>query len=320
MTEAKGAPYGSWNHRSPDLIVSGTTGLGSILFDGGDLYWIEVRYSEGGRYVIVRRTPDGQITDILPAPYNARTRVHEYGGRAYLAVDGTIFFTNFSDQRLYVLDAGSQPRPITPQEDQRYADYVLDRYRNRLICVREDHTGPGEAVNTLVAIDLAKGGPGVVLFSGNDFYSSPRLSPDGTRLAWLAWNHPNLPWDGTELWLAEVQADGSLGPGELVAGGTEESIFQPEWSPDGVLYFVSDKTGWWNLYRFRWGQVSPVLEKEAEFGQPQWVFGMSMYGFDSPERIVCQYIQGSDSPGTVRLSNGRLEEFETPFTDFVVFR
>lgn len=318
MTEAKIAPYGSW--KSPvtsDLIVRNTTGLGSLQFDGDDLYWIEVRYSEEGRYVIVRRTPDGQISDILPAPYNARNRVHEYGGRAYLAVDGTIFFSNFSDQRLYVLEDGAQPQPFTPEADLRYADYILDHYRNRLVCVREDHTGPGEAVNTLVAIDLAKGGPGVVLVSGNDFYSSPRLSPDGTRLAWLAWDHPNLPWDGTELWVAEVQADGSLGPGELVAGGSDESIFQPEWSPNGVLYFVSDKTGWWNLYRFRRGEVTPVLKMEAEFGEPQWVFGMTMYGFESQERIVCQYIQGGDSHlALLGLSDGRLEEIDTPFTDF----
>jgi dipeptidyl aminopeptidase/acylaminoacyl peptidase len=312
------APYGSW--KSPitsELIVSETIGLGEIKLDGDDVYWAEMRPSEKGRTVIVRRTPDGNTVDVTPDPFNARTRVHEYGGGAYLVADGVVYFSNFADQRLYRQTLGSRPQPLTPEKDFRYADSVLDRRRNRLICVREDHTEAGrEAVNTIVGLDLAWGGEGNVLVSGNDFYSSPRLSPDGSRLAWLAWNHPNMPWDGTELWVGEIKDDGALGRTERVAGGVEESIFQPEWSPDSVLCFVSDRTGWWNLYRWRVWYVEPMSEMDAEFGKPQWGFGMSTYAFESATRIVCSYTER----GTWRLAmldteTRRLEPLETPYTE-----
>ena len=317
MTEPKVASYGSW--KSPitsDLIVSETIGLGQIALDGQDVYWIEQRPTEGGRYVIVRRTPDGRTTDVTPPPFNARTRVHEYGGGAFTVADGTIYFSNFADQRLYRQDPGAEPRPITPEADLRYADGVFDRRRGQMICVREDHTDPGrEAVNTIVSLDLEGDDDGQVLVSGNDFYSSPRLSPDGSRLAWLTWNHPNMPWDGTELWVGELGGDGSLIQTERVAGGAAESIFQPEWSPDGVLHFVSDRTGWWNLYRWRDGQVEPVVEMEAEFGLPQWVFGLSTYAFESADRILCAYTrQGTWRLASLDTATGELEPIETPYT------
>lgn len=294
MPEPRIAPYSTW--KSPitsDLIVAETVALGQIALQGEDTYWVEQRPSEGGRNVIVRRTPDGKTMDVTLPPFNARTRVHEYGGGAYALMGQTVFFSNFADQRLYRQDPGAEPRPITPEAELRYADGVIDRRRNRLICVREDHTVPGrEPVNTLVSVALdgdAQGGQ--VIVSGNDFYSNPRLSPDGSRLCWLAWNHPNLPWDGTELWVAEIHADGSLGPRQLVAGGKDESIFQPEWSPDGTLYFVSDRTGWWNLYRWREGWVEHLVDRQAEFGRPQWVFGLTTYAFESAERLICTYAQ-----------------------------
>ena len=201
------APYGSW--KSPitsDLIIAATIGLGSIMLDEPDIYWTELRPSEGGRNVIVRRTPDGRISDALPAPFNARTRVHEYGGGSCVVHDGTIYFSNDADQRVYRLDPASAPRPITPAENLRYADAVIDRQHNRLICVREDHTIAGrEAVNTLVSFALdGEDQVQQVLVAGNDFYSTPRLSPDGKHLAWLTWNHPNMPWDSSELWLGEI--------------------------------------------------------------------------------------------------------------------
>ena len=178
-----------------------------------------------------------------------RTRVHEYGGAAFLAYQGTLYFANYADQRVYRTMPGAQPIPVTPLAPMRYADFVMDRQRNRLICVREDHRpGDQQAVNALVSIDLKSENAGRILVQGNDFYATPRLSPDGTRLAWLTWNHPNMPWDGTELWLAELEADGALRDARTIAGGAEESIFQPQWSPDGALYFVSDRAGWWNLY------------------------------------------------------------------------
>jgi dipeptidyl aminopeptidase/acylaminoacyl peptidase len=194
---------------------------------------------------------------------------------------------------------------------------LIDRHRNRLICVREDHTGAGEAVNTIVSINLEDGSRARVLVSGNDFYSTPRLSPDGSRLAWLTWNHPNMPWDGTELWVGEFNDDGSLMQPKLIAGGIEESIFQPEWSPDGVLHFVSDRSGWWNLYRAdEDGSVTALHEMPAEFGMPQWVFGMSLYAFESAEQIICAYIEnGSSRLAKLETRTGTFEPLEIPYTD-----
>ncbi len=323
MVKAKLAPYGSW--KSPitsDLIVSAAVGLGEIALDGQDTYWIESRPTEGGRNVIVRRTADGRITDVAPAPFNARTRVHEYGGAPFVVTGGTVYFLNFSDQRLYRQEADSAPQPLTPEVDLRYADGVIDDRRGRLICVREDHTVDGrEAVSTLVQLDLRSGGAGTVLVSGNDFYSSPRLSPDGFRLAWLTWNHPNMPWDGTELWVAEGKADGSRGQAERVAGGVEESIFQPQWSPDGLLHFVSDRTGWWNLYRWRDGRIEPLCAMEAEFGLPQWVFGRSTYGFVSNRRIICSYTQrGTWHLASLDTETGKLEGIDVPYTTIAGLR
>ena len=292
MSTQHTAPYGSW--KSPitsDLIVSAVVGLGQVVLDGDDIYWVEQRPTEGGRNVVVQRTPDGKTIDRTPAPFNARTRVHEYGGGAFVVYNGTLYFSNFADQRLYSQVGGAPPQPLTPEASWRYADSLVDPTRGRLICIREDHSQAGqEAVNTIVSVDLTTG-ENHVLVSGNDFYSTPRLSPDGSQLAWLTWNHPNMPWDGTELWIGDVQTDGSLGNTQRIAGGKEESIFQPEWSPDGVLYFVSDRTDWWNVYRFFQGQIEPLCEKAAEFGLPQWAFGMSTYGFASAERIICTYTE-----------------------------
>jgi len=316
MANPQVAPYGSW--KSPitaDLIVSETIRFVQIALDGQDVYWLEMRPSEGGRSAIVRLTPGGQITDLLPLPFNARTSVHEYGGGSFVVSDGTIYFSNFADQRIYQLTPGSEPRPITDGEDLRYADGVIDRQRGRMICVREDHTLAGrEAVNTLVSLAL-DGNDTHVLISGNDFYSSPRLSQDGSHLAWLTWNHPNMPWNGTELWVGELKADGSLGHSERIVGGTDESIFQPEWSPDGVLYFVSDRTGWWNLYSWQNESLVPLCEKAAEFGLPQWVFGMSTFAFASTHRIICTYTeQGVSHLASLDTTTGKLDPIETPYS------
>ena len=196
-------PYGSW--KSPitaDLIVAGAVRLGQIELDGDDVYWVEGRPLDGARNVIVRRTADGETSDVTPPPFSVRTRAHEYGGASFAVADGVLFFSNFADQRVYRQEPGSQPLPLTPATDLRYADGVVDPSRGRMVSVREDHTAAGqEAVNTLVSLGLEEGGAGDVLASGNDFYSSPALSRDGARLAWLTWNHPNMPWDGTELWV-----------------------------------------------------------------------------------------------------------------------
>lgn len=341
------SPYGSW--KSPitaDLIVAGTIGLGGIALDGDDVYWSEGRPAEGGRNAIARRTPDGTITDVTPLPFNVRTRVHEYGGGSFTVKDGIIYFSNFADQRLYKGTGAptlQEPQPISQESggNLRYADAVIDTERGRLICVCEDHTAGGhEPTNTLVSINLENDEDIQVLASGSDFYSSPRLSCDRTQLAWLSWNHPNMPWDGTQLWIAPIQADGLLGEPQLVAGGVEESVFQPEWSPDGALYFVSDRTGWWNLYRWHppfgkggreevaqplltkapvgkaVGEIEPLCEMEAEFGLPQWVFGMSTYAVESANRIICTYTQdGIWYLASLDTQTKQLEVIETPYTD-----
>jgi dipeptidyl aminopeptidase/acylaminoacyl peptidase len=317
MSEPTIAPYGSW--KSPitsDLIVSEDIGLGGADFESENIYWSELHPKEGGRIVVVRQTPDGDTTELTPPGFNARTRVHEYGGHAYTIESGTVYFSNFADQRLYKQDFEGTPHPITPEVDLRYADYIVDHRRNLLFCVREDHTTSGEAVNTLVKVNCdgdERGGE--VIVSGNDFYSSPRLSPDGSRLAWLTWNHPNMPWDGTELWVGELDSNGSILRAEHVAGGPEESIFQPDWSPEGILHFVSDRTGWWNLYRWQGRSFEALCPMNAEFGQPQWVFGRSTYAFESSQRIICTYTQrGVSHLASLDTITLDFEEIETPYT------
>ncbi len=317
MPDKKTAPYGSW--KSPitsDLIVAGTVGLGQVRLDGEAVYWIEQRPTEGGRNVIVRRTPDGTIADLTPAPCNARTRVHEYGGGAYAVRDGTLYFSNFADQRLYRRTGAAEPEPLTSEDGLRYADAIIDTQRSRLICVHEDHRLAGqEAINSLVGIDLASGEE-TVLVSGSDFYSNPRLNPDGTQLAWLSWNHPQMPWDGTELWVGTVRSDGSLAEVRLVAGGNAESIFQPEWSPLGILYFVSDRSGWWNLYRVRNDNIEALWEKNVDFGRPQWMFGMTTYAFASANRIICTYAEnGTWHMASLDPGTRQCEAIALPYTE-----
>ena len=310
------APYGSW--KSPidaDLVASAGVGLQQLRIDGEDIYWIESRPQEGGRKVVVRQSSDGTLEDVTPPTFNARTRVHEYGGGDYVVHDGTVYFSNFADQRLYRNRLGENPLPLTPSGSFRYADTVISPRQNLLICVREDHSASGEPVNSLVSINLNDSGSVQTLVSGSDFYSSPRLNPDGTKLVWLCWNHPNMPWDGTELWVAGINNTGSLSGAVKVAGGEKESIFQPEWSPDGSIYFVSDRTGWWNLYRLINGKVESLCPLEAEFGRPQWIFGQSTYAFDSARRIVCTYLeQGAARLGLLDVDDGSLEQIKLPFT------
>lgn len=290
------SPYGTWiSPITTDLIVADSVGLGQIALDGGDVYWVEMRPLEAGRHVLVKQTPDGITSDVTPAPFNVRTRVHEYGGGACAVSGGTVYFTNFADQRVYRQTVGQEPIPITPECDTRHADFEVDFPRSRLICVQENHSNQGEPVNSIVAVSMDSSEDSKtsleVLISGSDFYSSPRLSPDGSRLCWLSWNHPNMPWDGTELWICELNGDGRVTKQRMVAGGIAESICQPEWAPDGRLYFVSDRSGWWNLYRWDQGpgreECENILTMEAEFARPQWVFGTNCYGFVSANRAIC---------------------------------
>jgi dipeptidyl aminopeptidase/acylaminoacyl peptidase len=283
-----------------------------VRWDGDDLYWSELRPYEGGRIVVCRRGADGALSDVTPPGFNARSRVHEYGGGHYAVKDGTVFFTNFKDQRLYRQERNGAPRAITPEVDIRHADMLVDTERNRVVAVREDHTtGAPEPINTIVALDAHGQRDPITIASGNDFYASPRLSPDGKRIAWQTWNHPNMPWDESEIWVGELDRDGNVVSSRKVAGGHQESVQQPGWSPSGELYFVSDRNDWWNLYRARGEGDEPVCRRDAEFGAPQWVFGQRFYAFNGPDETICIYSDtGGAKLGRIDLNSGRLSQIE----------
>jgi len=343
------APYGTWvSPLSAAAIAAGNLRLGAVQLDGDDIYWLEGRPQEGGRYALLRCRPDGSITEVTPPDFNVRTRVHEYGGGAYVVRDGVAYCVNFVDQRVYRIagsasrDPAHVPEPLTPAGAWRYADFEVDVRRQRVMCVREDHTQEGrEAVVTLVSVpigpasafakapadrkaghyDLGSTAPaeaghydggdrglsaGTVIASGYDFYSTPRLSPDGTKLAWLSWRHPSMPWDGTELWVADVEASGALANATHLAGSDCESIYQPGWSPDGTLYYVSDRTGWWQLYRSDRSVVGNP-PTDSEFGRPEWIFGTSTWACAGPSRLVVSYTQkGRWHLATVDVASGTL--------------
>ncbi len=313
MTQIK--EYGSW--KSPitaDLIVAGSIGLAEPIFDGDDIYWLEKRPTEGGRNVIVKRQKDGTIKDITPAPFNVRNRVHEYGGGAFLVVNGDIFFSNFQDQRLYKHRENTTPQPLTEESKKRFAEFIFDKERSRLICVCEDHFKQNsEPKNSLVTVDI---NTGIIttLISGHDFYSAPVLSPNGQYLAYVTWDHPNLPWDNTQLWLGEFNSQGNLTNIKLIAG-ENESICQPQFAPDNTLYFSSDRNNWWNFYRYNSHQeIEPIFPKNAEFGFPHWVFGESIYGFLDLENILCTYTEnGSWFLAKINTKSKQLTPLETNF-------
>ncbi len=290
------APFGSWE--SPVAAadtVAGIVRFSDIQFDAGSLYWLEMRPSEGGRTALVRRAASGDVGDVLPDTVSVRTTAHEYGGGAYRADGGVLVYSDFEDQRLYRSDGGGGVAPLTAEPERplsvRFAD-VVRMEDGTLIAVRETHPAEGEAVNELVAVGAD--GTCSVLATGSDFYASPGVSPDGTRLAWVEWDHPNMPWDGTRLVVADA-ADPT--DRSVVAGGVDESVVQPEWDTDGSLVFASDRTGWWNLHRFDGGTTSPIVSTAAEFAGPAWVFGSSWYGFLSDGRIAAVITEN----GTQRL-------------------
>ena len=319
MSGAQIAPYGSWpSGITVDLLLKRTVHMRNqmLRWDGEDLYWSELRPDEAGRIVVCRREPDGKAGDVTPPGFNARTRVHEYGGGHFAVSGGTVWFTNFKDQRLYRQDLGGPPRPITPAVDVRHADMVVDDRRGRLYAVREDHTiGGREPVNSIVSLDGSAERDAITVASGNDFYSSPKLSPDGNRLAWTTWNHPDMPWDCSELWVAELDRDGHVAASRKIAGNGRESILQPEWSPSGELYFLSDRSDWWNLYRARGEGDEPLCPRPAEFGAPQWVFGMRFYAFAGPDEIVCLYSEpGGTKLGRIDINAGRMQQVALLYT------
>ncbi|MEO5884616.1 MAG: prolyl oligopeptidase family serine peptidase, partial [Candidatus Limnocylindrales bacterium] len=316
-------PYGSWPSpiRVDDLLLD-TVRLGEPWIDGDDVYWTEGRPSEGGRNVLVRRSPDGTTADLTPPPFDVRSRIHEYGGGSYLAVGGTVVFSNREDGRLYRLDPGVEvPVAITPAGPQRYGDLRFDAVRRRFVAIREDHGLAGQAAAAIVDIPLDGDRAPRVLYEGPDFLTSPRLSPDGASLAWLEWDHPDMPWDATRLRIAPVGADGTLGRSDLAAGGPDESIVQPEWSPDGVLHLISDRSGWWNLYRVVDGpRLEPLAPMDAEFADPAWTLDRSSYAVLAGGSIVA-VARRDGQDHLIHIAPGRLiGEIESPYTEYAGLR
>jgi dipeptidyl aminopeptidase/acylaminoacyl peptidase len=320
MTDA--TPYGTW--RSPisaELVSVDGVALSQPWLADGSVWWLERRPTEGGRSVLVHAAPFSEPVDVTPPGFNVRTTVHEYGGGAYLVDRGTAFFSQFADQRLYRQELGRDPVAITPESDgrDRYADGRVTPDGRWLICVRERHPDPDDpagVTNELVALPSDGSAEPATIRSGRDFFSTPRISPDGSGLCWLEWDLPWMPWDGSELCVAELSADATLQNVRQVAGRAgEESIFQPAWSPAGDLHFVSDRTGWWNLYRERDGEVQALHPAEAEFGWPQWQFGMSTYGFLADGRIACIWERdGVQHVALLDPESGELIDLDVPQT------
>lgn len=323
-------PYGAWpSSISASVITLDATTFTGVGWANGRHYVLESRGDEGGRCTIVREEGDGW-TELTPPPFNVRSRVHEYGGAAWMvgvANDNTtrLVFSNMTDGRLYLVeDDGGEPRPITPAGPWRYADLQLDIDHNRIICVREDHTlADSEPVNTIVVLSLD--GPnhngGNIVLSGSDFYASPRLNTDRSRLLWLAWNHPNMPWDSTELWSASLHADNTLNDLKLIDGGQSTSITQPQWDTVNRIVYVSDASGWWNVWRAGPGAGSgreQLTHEAAEFATPQWVFGMSNWTFLDDDTVFCSWThQGTWSVGTCDLTTGALEALDATFSGVI---
>jgi dipeptidyl aminopeptidase/acylaminoacyl peptidase len=309
MSDPVVLPYGSWSSPiSIEMAVGASRGLSEPRQDGAAVYLLESRPEEAGRVALLRCDPDGTVTDLAPE-LNVRTRVHEYGGGAYAVRDGLVVFSEFTANRLMVRrpdDAG--PKQLVADAALRFADMEIDRARDRVIAVLEDQRESALLPRNLLCAVSMTDGTLTELAAGHDFTSDPRLSPDGRRLAFLTWDFPQMPWDGTDLWVATVAADGSLGPAAHVAGGTTESIVQPRWAPDGSLVYVSDRSGWWNLYRWQpdTGTAVPLAPMDAEFAGPQWVFGLSDFDIDGDGTIVAT----ASAPGGTRLL--RIRDGEPP--------
>ena len=329
------APYGSWpTPITSELVVRAAASLGAVAVDGDSIWWSELRPEEGGRTQIVQKVGDGPAVDLLPQGFNARTAAHEYGGGAWW-VRGrhTVWFANWDDQRLYQLTARAMPSAVSPEPEaprgDRWACGVFDASGRWLLVVRERHppgATPADVVNEIVVFDTTGELEPRALVSGPDFVSDPRLAADGARLCWLQWNHPDMPWDGTELVVADVDWTDTgprlanptvvAGRPHRASGGTSdgESVFQPRWHPDGSLWFVSDRTGWGNLYRWAGGEVEPRVQMEAEIGVPQWVFGQSRYAFTADGRVVFAYQSDGLDHLAVAAPDGSTDDLELPYT------
>jgi len=317
------APYGTWPSRFPtELLVAAGRSRREARVDAGRVFWLEGRPDEGGRQALMCLDPGAPgepaeaPVEVGPPGMNIRSRVHEYGGGAYLAIGELIVVSDFVTGRLFQVDPDRAASPLTPEGPWRYADATHDATRDRLIAVREDHGGQGEWVNTLVAIPLDGSGEVEVLAEGHDFFAAPRVDPAGERLAWLDWDHPNLPWDGTTLRLARLGIDGLSGI-RTIAGDASTWVTQPRWSPAGELWFAAEPGEWINLHRLRDGGVEVVCPMAAEFAPPDWVFGNSTFGFLDDGRVMAIAVRdGRGELLSLDPSTGDIAPVDLPFTTF----
>ncbi len=312
------APYGTWSSPvTAERLVERAVGVSDVTVRDGTVAWCESRPAEAGRYVVVELGPGSTPVERTPPGFSARTRVHEYGGRCFAFAGDDLVACNWEDQRLWRFPSSGEPEPLAAEPASpgavRFADTVVTPDRRWVVCVREAHDGR-RVDNDLVAVPLrvlSEPGEPVVLASGRDFYSSPAVSPDGGRLAWLCWDHPQMPWDATELWVADLGAGGEVASPVLVAGGDGESLQQPRWSPDGRLHWVSDASGWWNLYC----EGEALAPMAAEMGVPAWVFGLSTYAFLADGTVVATW-HGPEGSGIGELEGGRVRPWPTSYQHF----
>ena len=329
MTEKQQKNYGSWPSKlSAENLASGGHKFGHLTIDGGLAYWLESLPAEGGRVVIVCGGYGKTPKTITPDGYSVRTRAHEYGGADFSVKGKTIIFCNDSDQRLYRQTANESPKAITPEANfkhaVRYADIVFSYTKDWIICVRERHpenAEPLDVINEIVRISLTNFSDGCsepeILVSGADFYSYPRISPDGSKLVWTCWDHPNMPWDQTALWVADLNNSGSLSNKKCLLNNENESIYQPAWCPDGELHFVSDRSGWWNIYSFRDDVLNALTPMNAEFGFPQWQFGTNSYAFIDTDTLFAAYMQdGREFLCLIEPEKGHMTPLDIPYCTF----
>lgn len=311
-------PYGVWNSAvTAEALAKAEIGFNNLRAAEGHLYWTENVPSAEGAHGLFGLSSAGDLTAVVPATANVRSRVHEYGGAPFVVVGDTAYYTQFSDQRLYRIRPGATAEPLTP-EGYRYADFTPLRAQQgpvtALICVREDHTDPQRIRNALVRIPLPGGGAGDILYADSDFVAYPRVSPDGRRLAFIAWHHPNMPWDATELKVAELGV-GPLAPATVTAGG--ESVMEPQWEADGTLYFISDRSGFWNLYRWRDCVVEPIWPRAAEFASPLWQLGQANYALLGEGRALARYGEGGlDQLALIDLRHGTGRTLDLPYVEY----
>ena len=317
MRKPSTSAYGSWTSPiTPSLISQSAKTLGQICLDNSAIYWTESIPTDGGRVAIMKCNENYVCSVITPSPFNVRSTIHEYGGGSYTASDETIYFSNYTDQQIYKHIEGTHPQQLTNTPGSRYSDYRIDKSRNCLISVTEEHfENAAEPINTISLVDLDTGHVRPII-SGSDFYSNPRLDHSGTRIAWLCWNHPNMPWDGTQLWVATINSDGSIQNEQMLSQGKSDSIYQPEWGLDGCLFFVSDRTGWWNIHKWDGDSTVNLTPIEAEFAKPQWIFGTGTYGIMSEDLIIASRTKNGRWDITTLDSNtGALIELDSTYPE-----